>query len=76
MLSGPISRKRQLDKEIQWVTEGSMSRCAHCQVPKCWGRTIFGLNDILAPRLKRALGNEAREISGANKRARIYDIDE
>ena len=65
-----------LDKEIKWETEENISRCAHCQMPKCYGRTIFGLNDILAPRLKRALGNEAREISGANKRARIYDIDE
>ena len=65
-----------LDKEIKWETEENISRCAHCQMPKCYGRTIFGLNDILAPHLKRALGNQAREMSGANKRARIYDIDE
>ena len=65
-----------LDKEIQWVTEENISHCAHCQVPKCWGRTVFGLNDILAPGVKRALGTQVRELSGANKRARIYDIDE
>ena len=44
-----------LDKEIKWVTEENISRCAHCQMPKCYGRTVFGLNDILAPHLKRAL---------------------
>ena len=58
-------------------TEGSMSRCAHCQMPKCWGRTVSGLADVTARILKREHGAGFYEGGMAMaKRARIGGTDE
>ena len=62
-----------LDKEIKWVTEENISRCAHCQMPKCYGRTVFGLADVLAPALKRE--RILQDPWFAAKRARIGGTD-
>ena len=76
-----------LDKETEWVTVDThrgeevpmpFSRCAHCKMPKCFGRTGSGLAAVLAPSLRRELGKRTyefqKELRG-NKRARIDDIE-
>ena len=37
-----------------------MTRCAACAYPLCFGRTIFGLRDLLEPSLRRELGTTTR----------------
>jgi hypothetical protein len=59
-----------LDAKPEWVTTDQaipqykeapmpVSRCAKCNNPKAFGRSIKGLGDILAPSLKRQRGLEA-----------------
>ena len=40
--------------------EMSMTRCAKCTYPLCFGRTIFSLQDMLRPSLERDRGRMAR----------------
>jgi hypothetical protein len=47
-------------RTVRLGSDESMTRCARCQYPLCFGRTVFSLNDILRPSQHREYGREAR----------------
>ena len=45
-----------LDEEATWVADNALegvSRCAKCKMPKCWGRTVHSIHDVMHPLMNR-----------------------
>ena len=54
-----------LDEETTWeAADMKISRCARCQCPKAFGRTVHSIRDIILPRMTRELGRVSQLSAG------------